>query len=336
MYPHAAVHSAGGDSSTLAKSLIMAVEDVAHDWYMSQKPLSIKTWQQAKIELLATFQGFQTEKKSTRDLLKIHQPDGEPLSKYLERLIQLRAQVPSASDDVVIAAAIEGLAIGPCASQLTRQEPSTVRELFEEIRKFAKSEDDLHRRKAARNSYKQNTPRQTQPNSQRNAQYHPTVNNLQEESAQSAPGYTQENGNQFQQGRGNSHQSRGGRPPRGGRGRGRGRTQKAPYCFVCGENAGHVSRECKYGKMAKEQKERDEASQSSEAPKHIFHNSGREANVSHVSVHLQSIARQQQFHSTPFPYHQAPYFWQHQPYNQYHQFGQGQAQAQSAAVSSQQ
>jgi hypothetical protein len=32
-----------GDSTTLAKSLIMAVEDVAHDWYMSLKPLSIGT-----------------------------------------------------------------------------------------------------------------------------------------------------------------------------------------------------------------------------------------------------------------------------------------------------
>jgi hypothetical protein len=40
----AAVHSAGGDSTTLAKSFIMAAEDVAHDWYMSLKPLSISTW----------------------------------------------------------------------------------------------------------------------------------------------------------------------------------------------------------------------------------------------------------------------------------------------------
>jgi hypothetical protein len=39
-----AVTSAGGDSQTLAKSLIMMLEDIAHDWYTSLKPLSIHSW----------------------------------------------------------------------------------------------------------------------------------------------------------------------------------------------------------------------------------------------------------------------------------------------------
>lgn len=39
----AAVHSAGGDSTTLAKSLIMAVEDIAHEWYIGIEPLSIES-----------------------------------------------------------------------------------------------------------------------------------------------------------------------------------------------------------------------------------------------------------------------------------------------------
>jgi hypothetical protein len=46
---------AKGDVATLAKSLILVVEDVAHDWYTSLKPLSINSWQQVKVELLATF-----------------------------------------------------------------------------------------------------------------------------------------------------------------------------------------------------------------------------------------------------------------------------------------
>lgn len=145
----AAVHSAGGDSTTLAKSLIMAVEEVAHDWYMSLRPLSIRSWRQAKNELLVTFQGFQTDKKTARDLLKLNQPDDEPLSKYLERLIQLRVQVPNVPDEMIIAVAIEGLKLGPCAEKLTREVPVTVKELFDEMRKFARSEDDLQRRKAS-------------------------------------------------------------------------------------------------------------------------------------------------------------------------------------------
>jgi hypothetical protein len=46
---------AGGDAQTLAKSLIMALEDIAHDWYMSLKPLSIHSWSHVKAELLSTF-----------------------------------------------------------------------------------------------------------------------------------------------------------------------------------------------------------------------------------------------------------------------------------------
>lgn len=191
---------------------------------------------------------------------------------YLEKLIQLRAQVPNASEDVVIAEAIEGLAIRQCASYLTRETPSTVQELFEEIRKFARSEDDLQRRNPARNSAKQNTPRQQQPNTRQNVKQFPQVNNLQEESAQTISDLETGSTLQFQQGRGYNQSNRGGRAPCGGRGRGRGRNPRPPYCFVCDENAGHVTRECKYGKMAKEQKERDEVSQSSETSKHVFHN----------------------------------------------------------------
>jgi hypothetical protein len=38
-----AVFSAGGDATTLAKSLILAIEDVAHDWDTSLRPLSINS-----------------------------------------------------------------------------------------------------------------------------------------------------------------------------------------------------------------------------------------------------------------------------------------------------
>jgi hypothetical protein len=36
--------SAGGDANILAKFLIMAVDDIVHDWYTSLKPLSIKSF----------------------------------------------------------------------------------------------------------------------------------------------------------------------------------------------------------------------------------------------------------------------------------------------------
>jgi len=152
----AAVHSVGGDTNILAKSLIMAIEDIAHDWYTSLHPYSIKNWGQLKGNLLTTFQGYQSKAKTTRYMLKVSQ-DGESLAQYLQKLITIRAQIPNVQDDVVIAAAIEGLDIGQCASYLSREEPKTVNKLFEEIRKFAKSEEDLKRRKAIKRAPNRST-----------------------------------------------------------------------------------------------------------------------------------------------------------------------------------
>ena len=50
--------------------------------------------------------------KTTRDLLNFIQRDDESLSDYLERLIQIKAQVPNTPEEIVIAATLEGLAIG--------------------------------------------------------------------------------------------------------------------------------------------------------------------------------------------------------------------------------
>ena len=85
------ITSARGDAQILAKSLIMAVEDIAHDWYTSLKPLSIKSWGQVRAELLSTFQGYHPGTKTTRDRLNCIQQDDESLSEFLERFIQTKA-----------------------------------------------------------------------------------------------------------------------------------------------------------------------------------------------------------------------------------------------------
>ena len=45
---------------------------------------------------------------------------------------------------------------------------------------------------------------------------------------------------------------------------------------MCGENAGHFTKDYKYNKMARELKEKDEATKSSETSNHVFHNTRRE------------------------------------------------------------
>ena len=55
-----------------------------------------------------------------------------------------------------------------------------------------------------------------------------------------------------------------------------GRNQRTPYCAVCRENVGHFIKDCKYNKMVRELKEKDEAAKSSETSNHVFHNTSRE------------------------------------------------------------
>ena len=126
-----AMTSAGGDAQTLAESLIMTLEDIEHDWHTSMETLYIHSWCQVKAELLSTFQGYHPGTKTTRDLLNCIQRDDESLSDYLDRLIQIKAQVPNTPEEMGIAAAVEGLAIGQCAAHFARNYPTTVKELFE-------------------------------------------------------------------------------------------------------------------------------------------------------------------------------------------------------------
>jgi len=65
-----AVTSAGGDAQILAKSLIMAVKDITHDWYTLLKPLSIMSWGQVTAELGSTFQGYHPGMKN--EIAKLH------------------------------------------------------------------------------------------------------------------------------------------------------------------------------------------------------------------------------------------------------------------------
>jgi hypothetical protein len=61
--------------------------------------------------------------------------------------------VPNAPEETVIAAAVEGLAIGQCAAHFARNYPTSVRELFEVMQKYTRSDDDLKKCKATRNSW---------------------------------------------------------------------------------------------------------------------------------------------------------------------------------------
>jgi hypothetical protein len=53
------ISSYGGNAAVMAKSLVMAVKNVAQMWYSSLRPGTFTSWQKLKDMLVTSFQGFQ-------------------------------------------------------------------------------------------------------------------------------------------------------------------------------------------------------------------------------------------------------------------------------------
>jgi hypothetical protein len=96
------IASAGGDEATLAKSLIISLEDTTTNWYSRLPPRCIYLWQHLKDKILLNFQGFQAELDTEEDFLSCIQKEREPLPEFYRRF-QLKAQAPEVSDEQVIA-----------------------------------------------------------------------------------------------------------------------------------------------------------------------------------------------------------------------------------------
>jgi hypothetical protein len=78
----AVIASAGGDEATLAKSLIISLEDASANWYSRLPPRCIYSWQQLKDKILLNFEGFQAELDTEEDFLSCVQKERVPLSEF--------------------------------------------------------------------------------------------------------------------------------------------------------------------------------------------------------------------------------------------------------------
>jgi hypothetical protein len=159
----ATIASVGGDETTVAKSLIISLEDAVANWYSKLPPRCIYSWQQLKEKFLLNFQGLQAELGTKEDFLSCAQREKETLPDFYRRFLKLKAPAPEVSDDQVIAQAIKALRVGPLHSHLVRERPKTVPELYEQFVKFSKLEVQHfhkleHQRKNLRPDEAQSSP----------------------------------------------------------------------------------------------------------------------------------------------------------------------------------
>jgi hypothetical protein len=95
----AAIASGGGDEATLAKSLIISLEDVVANWYSRIPSGCIYSCQQLKEKFMINSQGFQAELHMKEDFLSCAQREKETLPDFYRRFLQLKAQAPEVSND---------------------------------------------------------------------------------------------------------------------------------------------------------------------------------------------------------------------------------------------
>jgi hypothetical protein len=67
----AAIASSGGDDTTIAKSFIIFLENVAANWYARLPSRFIASWAQLKENFLVNFQGFQADLSTEVDFFLV-------------------------------------------------------------------------------------------------------------------------------------------------------------------------------------------------------------------------------------------------------------------------
>jgi hypothetical protein len=78
----AAIASTGGNKATLAKSLIISLQDETANWYSRLQRRYIYSWQQLKEKFLLNFQVFQAELDTEEDFLSCAQREKETLPNF--------------------------------------------------------------------------------------------------------------------------------------------------------------------------------------------------------------------------------------------------------------
>jgi len=119
------------------------------------KPSSVYSWEDLHDKILENFKEFTSESLTSMDLFQCKQNQGEALKDYFQKFVQMKAKAPNVPEDVTIEAAIKGLRIGPFVAHLAREKPRTIKDLYSDIEKYYRSNNDRRRRIEEQNQNKQ-------------------------------------------------------------------------------------------------------------------------------------------------------------------------------------
>jgi hypothetical protein len=85
------IASSGGEDTTLTKSFIISLENVAVNWYARLPPRSIASWAQLKEKFLVNFHGLQEDLSTEEDFFSCQQYERETLPNFFRKFLHLKA-----------------------------------------------------------------------------------------------------------------------------------------------------------------------------------------------------------------------------------------------------
>jgi hypothetical protein len=118
-------------NTTIAKSFIVSLENVAANWYARLPPRSIASWVQLNEKFLVNFQGFQADLSMKEDFFSCQQYERETLPDFFHWFLCLKAQAPEVSDEQAMTQAIKALGVGQVHSHLVMKRSRTLEELYD-------------------------------------------------------------------------------------------------------------------------------------------------------------------------------------------------------------
>jgi hypothetical protein len=226
----------------MAKSFVLAVQNVAQTWYSSLRPGTITSWQKIKDMLVTSFQGFQTKPVTTQALFQCTQDHEEYLQAYVRRFLRLRAQAPTMPNEIVIEVMIKGLRLGPTAQYFARKPQQTLEKLLQKMDEYSRADNDFRQRREEAYRFSEMTRGFGGRIHLRHVRsIHSSNQNDDKGSQHQRSQYTSQSSAQQQSSfRPSAPRGRG---TRGFRGR-LGDQPRKIYCLFCGEDKGHTTRMC--------------------------------------------------------------------------------------------
>ncbi|XP_027156081.1 uncharacterized protein LOC113756723 [Coffea eugenioides] len=145
--------------AVICRAFPIFLHGTARKWFWSLEPGSISSLDELIDRFIHRFVSSRPITKTSAYLLNLQQGQGESLRSYAQRFNEENVQIPDQNEQVTIAAFTNGLVAGIFNTEIHRQYPRTLRELWERVDQGIRSEDVNRMKREAQASRTGQDPR---------------------------------------------------------------------------------------------------------------------------------------------------------------------------------